>query len=554
MTRELRGGHVLAAALERAGVDTVFTLCGNHILPAYEGLIDAGIDLVDTRTEAGAVMAADAYARATRRPAVALVTGGPGHTNALTGLATAHAVGSPVVLLSGSTERRLVGRGAQQEMDQVSAAEPLCKWAAEVMDLAALPGAIDEAFRTAMSGTTGAVHLSLPVDVLSAPAAGLLPLGPGGPVPERGTIPAAFVGRVTEMLRQAQRPVAVVGTGAYMHEADAALRTLGDVTGLPVFTIDLAHGMLAGHRCTMGYADPALNGAARLIAEADVVLLLGKWLDFRLRFGAESVIAADARLVQVAADTAELGRNREPDLAAAGDIAAFTAALVADLHGDHLDFTAWSEKLTTAVGPPSGRGADPPGGGFHPYDVARTLASCLPANVGLTLDAGDFVAWCRSVLTAPGPGRWLRLGPMSTCGAAVPMALGLRRARPDEPVVVITGDGSFGYHLIEFEAAARQRLPFVAVVGNNRSWGIEQIFQRELYGEEYVRTTELSDIRYDEVVRALGGYGEHVTSLAELPAALDRALASGVPACLDIPVALVGSSLAEGVVARRGEI
>jgi acetolactate synthase-1/2/3 large subunit len=134
------------------------------------------------------------------------------------------------------------------------------------------------------------------------------------------------------------------------------------------------------------------------------------------------------------------------------------------------------------------------------------------------------------------------------------MALGLKRAHPDEPVIVITGDGSLGYHLIEFEAAARQGIPFVTIVGNNRSWGNEQIFQRELYGEDYVRTTVLSDVRYDQVVRALGGYGERVTSLAELPAALERALASGVPACLDIPVALVRSSLAEGIVARGGEM
>jgi acetolactate synthase-1/2/3 large subunit len=372
--------------------------------------------------------------------------------------------------------------------------------------------------------------------------------------PRRSEVPDAFVDEVAAALREAERPVVIAGTGAYMHHADEALEALADAGNLPVFTIDLGHGMLAGHPSAMGYADPALNGAARLIADADFVLLLGKWLDFRLRFGSPAVIAADAILVQVTADATELGRNRQPTLGASGDIAAFTAALTGRVAGGRRDLTVWCEKLATAVGPPSVSGAAPTADALHPHDVARTLAACLPAKASLALDAGDFVAWCRSVLKPPGPGRWLRLGPMSTCGAAVPMALGLKRAHPDEPVIVITGDGSLGYHLIEFEAAARQGIPFVTIVGNNRSWGIEQIFQRELYGEDYVRTTVLSDVRYDQVVRALGGYGERVTSLAELPAALERALASGVPACLDIPVALVRSSLAEGIVARGGEM
>lgn len=517
-----------------------FTLCGNHILPAYQGLIDLGVDLVDTRTEAGAVMAADAYARTTRRPAVALVTGGPGPTNALTGLAT-HALGSPVMLLSGSADLRLAGRGAQQELDQVASARPLSKWAAEVTDVAAIPDAIADALTTAMSAGSGAVHLSFPADVLSAPVPGRLPLPPLPPPRPRPQVPAHFVDDVAEALRRAERTVVIVDSGAYMHPADEALEALADTTGLPVVTIDVAHGMLAGHRCTMGYADSALNRAARLIADSDFVLLLGKWLDFRLRFGAPEVIAADAAVVQVTTDPAEVGRNREPALGASGDIAAFTGALAGRLGGP-LDIGAWPDKLAAAVGP-SQRTAPGP----------RRSAADGP-DTSLTLDAGEFVAWCRSVLAPSGPGRWLRLGPMSTFGAEVPMALGLKRARPEEPVVVITGDGGLGYHLIEFEAATRQGLPFVTIVGNNQSWGIEQIFQRELYGEEYVGTTRLSDIRYDEVVRALGGYGERVASLDELPAAVDRALASGVPACIDIPVALVGSSLAEGVVARRGEV
>ncbi len=209
------GGHLLAECLQREGIEVVFTLCGNHVLPAYEGLHDAGIRLVDTRTEAGAVMAADAYARATRLPAVALVTGGPGHTNALTGLATAHAAGSPVVLLSGQGDVRTTGRGTQQEMRQAEVAAPLCKWARQVTHIDQLAESVTEAFRRARSGVTGAVHLSLPADLLRQP------VGEGsGTSPRPELLPAvahaAAVDKAVRLLAGARRPVVIAGNGAYM--------------------------------------------------------------------------------------------------------------------------------------------------------------------------------------------------------------------------------------------------------------------------------------------------------------------------------------------------
>lgn len=553
------GGRVLAETLREQGVDTVFTLCGNHTLQAYQACKDVGIELVDTRTEAGAVLAADAQARVTRRPAVALVTGGPGHTNALTGLVTAHSCGSPVVLISGATDQRLRGRGAQQEMDQASVAAPLCKWSCTVTDVEHLATSLREAFSRTLSGHTGAVHVCIPSDVLAARVDdAATPTTPGqAAAAEAPVADETLAGEVTARLAAAERPVVIAGTGAYMARCEEALARFVSAGNLPLFTIDLARGMVSDDAPgVFGYADASLNGAAAAIGAADVVLLLGKTLDFRLRFGAS--LAEDAFLIDVHALHATPDDNRRRDLSIGTDLASFVDVLAGQVASRAWDDT-WLRKVAQLPRVPGvdadatvgGGAAAPP---FHPLAVARAIRAALPDEAALVLDAGDFVQWCRSELPAAGPGRWLRLGPMSTCGAGTPLALGLRRARPDAPVVLITGDGSFGYYLAEFEAALRQRLPFVAIVGHNSSWGLEYNLQAGLYGQEYVLASELGPTRYDHVITALGGYGERVTSLDELSHALTRAIVADVPACLEVPVQRTPSPLTEAVIARGGEV
>lgn len=554
------GGHLLAECLRREGVEVVFTLCGNHVLPAYEGLHDLGIRLIDTRTEAGAVMAADAYARATRQVAVALVTGGPGHTNALTGLATAHAAGSPVVLLSGQGDMQMVGRGAQQEMRQAEAAVPLCKWAQQVTHVGQLAQSVSEAFRHARGGVTGATHLSLPVDMLRHAPDLSRPAVERGALP-RYLAPASVVGRVLDMLSRAHRPVVIAGNGAYMAHAEANLQRLLERTGLPLFTVEMARGMVGDdHDLVFGYADPSLSPVARKISEADVILLLGKSIDFRLRFGNPPFFADSAAIIQVEPDVTNLGRNRKPDLGVVADVGCFVAQLAdATMHYDW-DHAGWTARLrqtpqeSMARLAAKGTSGREDGGALHPLAVAEELRAVLPRSVSLVFDAGDFVQWCRAVFPARGAGRWIRLGPMSTCGAGTPMALGMKLARRDDPVVLLTGDGSFGYYLIEFEAALRHRLPFVAVVGNNSCWGLEYNLQRGLYGDDYVLASELSDVRYDRVIAALGGHGERVTSLAELGPALQRAMEADIPVCIDVPVSRVSSPLTDAVIGRDGEV
>jgi len=242
------------------------------------------------------------------------------------------------------------------------------------------------------------------------------------------------------------------------------------------------------------------------------------------------------------------------------DVGSFVAQLVAAAEDREWNLSRWTDELrrtppiSLAALAADGTQAQESDGALHPLAVAEELRAALPRPVSLVFDAGDFVQWCRAVLPARGAGRWIRLGPMSTCGAGTPLALGMKLARQDDPVVLFTGDGSFGYYLIEFEAALRQRLPFVAVVGNNSCWGLEYNLQRGLYGDDYVLASELSDVRYDRVITALGGHGERVTSLGELRPALQRALDAGVPACIDVPVSRAPSPLTEAVISRGGEV
>jgi acetolactate synthase-1/2/3 large subunit len=546
------GADTIARILARAGVDVVFTLCGNHVLPLYAALHDAGVRLVDTRTESGAVMAADAYARVTRTVGVALVTGGPGLTNALTGLVTAHAAGSSVLLISGQLDLATTGQGGHQELDQAATAAPCAAWSKQATHARQLPALLTAAFAACATGG-GAAHLSVPTDVLRAP----VPEEPGAGQPAAPAEPAGVaVAEVLDLLAGARRPAVIAGSGAHWAHCEHSLTRLVEITGIPLFTVDLARGLVpdAHPRC-YGYADPSLSAvAARMCATADVVLLLGKSLDFRLRFGA--AFAPGVRLVGVTAAASANTGSRPFDHTVTADLDRFTDRLAGAATTRSWSTQDWTAELdAAAAGQRASWDALVRADDRHPLAVADALAPVLgAAPTTLVLDAGDFVQWCRSSLPASGPGRWIRLGPMATCGAGTPFALGARHARPGDRVLLVTGDGSFGYYLAEFEAAARQGLPFVAVVGDNNGWALERNLQQGLYGEEYVLASRLSAVRYDRVVEGLGGYGEYVEHVADLGAAVERAFASGRPACVQIPVGDNPSPLTAAVIARKGNV
>jgi len=546
----LTGAHLLVRTLRRHGVERLFGLCGDHVNAIFNACLDEGVAIVDTRHESGATHMADGWARATGRPGVAVVTGGPGHTNALTGLATAWAAGSPVLAISGMHPRGLRDRGALQELDQLALVRPITKWARVVEDPARLGEYAAIAWREAVSGRPGPVHLTVPSDVLEASVDEV-----EVPAPWRAEPPAAAPAAVeaaVARLAAAERPAVVAGSGVWWAQGWAALQRLVELAALPCFTIGMGRGALSDeHPLCLGYADPVLNPVAAELREADVVLLVGKRIDFRLGYGA--LFGPAATLVQVDIHASELGRNRPAQIPIHADarVALEQLAEAAARRGGWRE-RPWVEHLRRVRrSAEEARRADEASDAvpLHPLRVVRAVREAVGPEVTWVIDGGDFAQWCRLGLPARRPGHWIRLGPMGTVGAAIPFGIAAALARPGAPVVILIGDGGMAFHGWELHTALRFGAPVTVVVGNDGGWGMERELQRAFY--QRTVGVELGQVRYDRVVAALGGHGERVEAAAELGPALARALASRTVACVDVVTRGVASPLTRHTIARH---
>jgi acetolactate synthase-1/2/3 large subunit len=534
------GAALFVDAASRLGLDTIFTLVGDHLNEVLLCAARAGLRIVDMRHESGVMHAADAWARIHRRPALALVTGGPGHTNALTGMATANLAGSPLIAISGSRARTLADRQAFQDIDQVGMTRPAVKWAAEVPDATQIPFYLHRAYTEANSGRRGAVHLTIPLDALTQIVAPQPP-GPDPRLLTPGTASEASL--AVDLLRHARRPVAIAGSGIWWSGAEAALQSFIESTRIPLYTITMARGTVSDdHPLCMGYADPALNYAVHTVfREADLFLILGKRIDYRLALGGPRLFPREGKFIQVDIHPQELGMNRPLDAAICADVrpALYTLAEAGvRACGDWLDRVRtlradWRSKLEAAT-------AD--GAVFF-----RALRDALPDDVLFSWDGGDFAHWGRAILPARHAGGWLRLGPLGTIGASLPNAVALKLAHPDRRVVAITGDGALGFYLAEMDTLVRHKLPILLIVGNDAGWGLE----RELQGVTETVACELRHARYDLVMQAFGGGGETIERPEEVRPALDRAFASGVPYCINVKIRGARSPFTEWQIAGK---
>ncbi|MGE3064614.1 MAG: thiamine pyrophosphate-binding protein [Hyphomicrobiaceae bacterium] len=528
-----RGADLVVRALEQGGCRTVFTLSGNHIMPVFDAALGSALELLHVRHEAAAVHMADAWARLTGRCGVALVTGGAGHTNAVAALCTAEAAEAPLVLLSGHAGLRELGRGAFQELRQADMAIPVTKASWTAQSAATVGDDIAKAMRIALSGRPGPVHLSLPSDVLedvvgsdaAAPAKSAF-------LPVVQPLAADTVTAVRAALAAAQRPLILAGPAFCHAGAGDVLRRLSERTGVPAVAMESPRGI----------NDPRLGAFAEVLARADLVVLLGKPHDFTIRFGEPPFVAADCRFIAIDPDPSLIeraAREKKSRLVASAvaDAGAAAEALIAHA-GPAAKPGAWAEEVEAAIGfrPPSWpQTKSATSGKLHPLELCRAIAPVLARDPDaiLVCDGGEIGQWPQAVLS---PRRRVINGVAGSIGASIPFAIAARKVEPKAPVIAVMGDGTFGFHMAEFDTAVRCGLPFVAVVGNDATWNAEYQIQVRSYGADRAHGCELLPARYDQVAVALGGHGECVTRAEDMAPALDRAIASGKPACVNVMI------------------
>jgi acetolactate synthase I/II/III large subunit len=516
----LRGADILVKGLLAAGVGRIFSLSGNHIMPVYDALVGSGIEIVHTRHEAAAVHMADAWARLTGQVGVALVTGGQGHANAAAALCTAWQGEVPVLLLSGHAPLNQIGLGAFQELDQVAMAAPAAKaaWAAQTPG--GMAADVAKAVSIAMSGRPGPVHLSLPTDVLEGEAV-------DAPVPTPALSPMALspttAGLVAQAIAGAKRPVLVAPPALCTPAGFALQRGLEATSGLPVLPMQSPRGL----------ADPTLGLLREVLGQADLVVLIGKPLDFTLGFG--KPMPADCRFILLEPEAALVGRaqallGERLVLAAIADPTSAITALMEAVTPGHAE---WAATVREAITWQPAEWSTPQAAG-----PIRSATLCAAVNDAVArhgaifiCDGGEIGQWGMAMVKADT--RAVN-GVAGAIGVGIPFAIGARAARP-APVIALMGDGSFGFHMAEIDTAARHGLPFVAVVGNDSRWNAEHQIQIRDYGANRAHGCELAPgTRYDLVAVALGGHGEQVTEVAEIGPAIDRAIASGKPAVVNV--------------------
>lgn len=544
----MHGGRLVARVLKNEGVSHLFTLCGGHIASIYDGCIDEGIKIIDTRHEQAAAHAADAYARLTRGIGVAAVTAGPGVTDAVTAVANAYYANSPLLLIGGAAPLEQQGRGALQEMEQVALLKPITKYSIAIHQTDRIPELLTQAIRIALTGRPGPVFVEIPFDILIQFVDEELVK-----FPEKYRTTARVFGdrgeiaRAAELLATAKHPIVLAGTQVYWDDASAALRAFVERFNLPVFPNGMGRGTIPmNHPNCM----PLARGAG--LKSADVVLSLGVPMDFRMRYGD---FGDETKLIQVDVDGAEIGRNRAVDVGIVGNASAVIGQLseaMAQGSGEqdsaHADWVAYlqgveEEKRTTQAEWELSNEVP-----IHQLRLAHELNEILDEDTIVVADGGDVVGLAAKVLTITKPGQWMDPGPLGCLGVGLPFALAAQALYPNKKVIVLNGDGSFGLNGMEFDTAVRFGLPIVTLIGNDGQWGEIRLPQIALMGEERAVATELApNVHYEKVAEAFGGYGEFVTDPNEIVPALKRALASGKAAIVNVMIDPAGVTKADAV-------
>ncbi len=522
------GSQLVAEQLKREGVDTLFFIMGGPIIDVAGAAAANGIRIVDVRHEQAAAMAAHAYARATGRPGVCLAASGPATTNLLTGIANAWTDAAPVIALGGASPTNQFGMDAFQEFDQVSCFRSVTRWAERALHAARLPELVNTAFRQATGQKPGPVYLDLPGDVLYAKVEHERVPFPEPVQPVRTAGDPQQVERALALLRAAERPIVLSGSGVLWSGAERELAEFVDRSGIPFYTTPQSRGVIPEDH------DLALLGArSTAFSQADTVLLVGTRPNFIIGYGQAPRFAPDAKFIMINSDASELGHNRRLDAGIAGDAKLVLRQLLDGLDGfPNGRESDWVQTLRKADAARRDRSEAEMGTDqtpIHPLRLCREVRDVLPRDGILIEDGHEILNLARQSIPSYVPRSRLNAGPNGCMGVCLPFAVGAQAANPGRKVVALCGDGSFGMNVQELDTAVRHNLPFVAVISHNGGW-TGAIQGRKVPGRDLLMT------RYDKVAEAFGCHGEYVERPEEIRPAIERAFASGKPSVVNVVV------------------
>ncbi|MFO6454262.1 MULTISPECIES: acetolactate synthase [unclassified Aeromicrobium] len=529
------GGHHALDVARAHGAEAMFTLSGAHIFPMYDAAVksDEPMPIIDVRHEPSAVFAAEAIGKLTRTPGLAVLTAGPGVTNGVSPVAQAYFSGAPLVVVGGRAAQSTWGTGTLQELDHPPIFETITKSATTAKSLADIAPVVDEAFTLAGSSHRGPTFVDIPMDEFfnSGPVTHVS----SGPSTERIEPDPDAVASVVRLLAESRRPVVILGSDVWSdHAEEAALRFVQE-SGIPAIANGMGRGIVPG-----GHPNLVTKARSKALGTADLVVVVGTPLDFRLgfgRFGGKEG-GDPAVTVHIGDSPGQVSTHASLGASAAGDLTTIFDALLQGLQSgtSRPDWSPWLSELQDVVAAAVQRDAalltaeaDP----IHPARIYGELLPRLADDAVVIGDGGDFVSFAGKFVEPQRPGGWLDPGPYGCLGAGLGAAMAARIARPSSQVVLLMGDGAAGMSIIDVDTLVRHNLPVVMVVGNNSAWGLEKPPMQMLYGYD-VAADLAPNTRYDQVVQALGGGGEFVTDPKEIGPALDRAFASGVPYLVNV--------------------
>ncbi len=526
------GGDLVVRAIKQEGVDTIFTLCGGHVQAIYDACLDENVRVIDVRHEQVAGHAAEGWSRATRRCGVGVVTAGPGVTDATTAIANAWHNKSPMLIIGGRSPLSRFEMGSLQDMDHTKMLEPITKWAKCVHDTKRIPEYISMGFRAALTGRQGPAFLEIPTDVLFMKVEENDVFFPQSYRPEGRVYPdPKVVKKAADALRKAERPVIMAGSAIYWSEAHEELRQFAELVRAPVYLNAMGRGSLNQDH-ELFYNRSRRNA----LTKADAILVIGTPMDFRLSYGKR--FNAEATTIQIDTDPAELGRNRDIDIQLEADAKAAIESLTAELSGFKGDHASWlgelreqEDKTRAQMEEWMASDREP----IHPFRLCAEIANFVDEDTIVVGDGGDIVSHASKILPVNQPGQWYDPGPFGTLGVGTGFCMAIHSVYPKKRILMVNGDGAFGLNGFDFDTFVRFNIPVVSVIGNDRQWGQITVGQRAMYGKDRVVASMLGDnARYDKVVEGLGGHGEFVTKPEEIRPAIERAFASGKPACVNV--------------------